>query len=409
MERVTRAVTAGRPFGPGQTLNTPPVLASTFRDGGDIGYGRHDNPTWQALESAVADLEDGVGAVAFGSGQAATAAVLAGLPAGARVVGPAVGYLGTRGLLGELAAAGALRVDLVDITDTAAVTSALGGPDPARLLWLESPTNPLLGLADVPALCAAARAVGATSVVDNTFATPMRQRPLALGADLVVHSATKFIGGHSDLLLGLVVAADAAALDAVRARRTSTGAVPGVFEAFLALRGLRTLAVRLDRAEAGAVELARRLTGHPLVDRVHFPGLAVGEAAARLAAQAEGPGAIVAFEMGGADGRAVGERVLAALQLIVPTTSLGGVETSLDLRVRWPGEDPARPGLLRMSVGLEDVEDVWADLERALRAGVTGGSPGEGATSPALATSPATSPGPAAASASAPVRAGVAR
>ncbi len=375
MERVTRAVTAGRPTGPGATLNTPPVLASTFRDGGDIGYGRHDNPTWQALESAVAALEDGAGAVAFGSGQAATAALLAGLPAGARVVGPAVGYLGTRGLLGELAAAGALRVELVDVTDTVAVTAALGGPDPARLLWLESPTNPLLGLADLPGLCAAARAVGAVSVVDNTFATPMRQRPLTLGADLVVHSATKFIGGHSDLLLGLVVGVDGAAVEAIRARRTSTGSVPGVFEAFLALRGLRTLAVRLDRAEAGAVELARRLAGHPLVDTVHFPGLAVGETAARLAAQADGPGAIVAFEVGGADGRAAGERVLAALQLVVPTTSLGGVETTLDLRVRWPGEDPARPGLLRMSVGLEDVEDIWADLDRALDTGVATAGP----------------------------------
>lgn len=393
MERVTRAVTAGRPVGPGQALNTPPVLASTFRDGGDIGYGRHDNPTWQALESAVAALEEGAGAVAFGSGQAATAAVLADLPAGARVVGPAVGYLGTRGLLGELAATGALRVDLVDTTDTAAVASALGGPDPARLLWLESPTNPLLGLADLPALCAAARAVGATSVVDNTFATPMRQRPLTLGADLVVHSATKFIGGHSDLLLGLVVAADAAAVDAVRARRTSTGAVPGVFEAFLALRGLRTLAVRLDRSEAGAVELARRLAGHPLVERVHYPGLAVGEGAARLAAQADGPGAIVSFELGGPDARAVGERVLAALRLIVPMTSLGGVETSLDLRVRWPGEDPARPGLLRMSVGLEDVEDVWADLDRALGAAVE--------CAPAVSSTPV--PG------SAPLQAGAAR
>lgn len=391
MERVTRAVTAGRPVGPGQALNTPPVFASTFRDGGDIGYGRHDNPTWQALESAVAALEEGVGAVAFGSGQAATAAVLAGLPAGARVVGPAVGYLGTRGLLAELAAAGALRVDLVDITDTAAVTAALGGPDPARLLWLESPTNPLLGLADLPALCAAARAVGATSVVDNTFATPMRQRPISLGADLVVHSATKFIGGHSDLLLGLVVAADAAALAALRARRTATGAVPGVFEAFLALRGLRTLAVRLDRAEAGAVELARRLAVHPLVERVHFPGLAVGEGAARLAAQSDGPGAIVSFEVGGPDPRAAGERVLAALQLIVPMTSLGGVETSLDLRVRWPGEDPARPGLLRMSVGLEDVGDVWADLDRALGSAV-GSSPAVVAT-PVVAT-PAGAPAP---------------
>ncbi len=367
MQRATTAVTAGRPSGPGATLNTPPVFASTFRDGGDTGYGRNDNPTWQALEMAVATLEGGAGAVAFGSGQAATAAVLAGLPTGSRVVGPAVGYLGTRGLLTDLAADRALQVELVDVTDTDAVRAALTGPGHVDLLWLESPTNPLLDVADVPALCAAARAAGTATVVDNTFATPLRQRPLELGADLVVHSATKFIGGHSDLLLGLVVAADADRVAALRARRTVTGAVPGVAEAFLALRGLRTLDVRLARAEASAAELARRLAEHPAVDRVRYPGLAGGRSAERLAAQTDGPGAVLAFEVGGADGRSAGERVLAALTVVVPATSLGGVESTLDLRVRWPGEDPARGGLLRMSVGLEDVEDLWDDLDAALR------------------------------------------
>jgi cystathionine gamma-synthase len=371
MQRATTAVTAGRPPGPGATLNTPPVFASTFRDGGETGYGRHDNPTWQALETSIAALEGGSGAVAFGSGQAATAAVLAGLPVGSRVVGPAVGYLGTRGLLGELSAGGALDVELVDVTDTDAVRAALAGPRRADLLWLESPTNPLLEIADLPALCAAARSAGAVTVVDNTIATPLRQRPLELGADLVVHSATKFIGGHSDLLLGLVVAADPQRVDALRARRTGTGAVPGVSEAYLALRGLRTLDVRLTRAEATAAELARRLSAHPLVDRVRYPGLAGGLSADRLAAQTDGPGAVLAFEVGGADGRAAGERVLAALRLIVAATSFGGVETTLDLRIRWAGEDPGRPGLLRLSAGLEDVEDLWEDLDTSLRAALT--------------------------------------
>jgi cystathionine gamma-synthase len=371
MQRATTAVTAGRPPGPGATLNTPPVFASTFRDGGETGYGRHDNPTWQALETSIAALEGGSGAVAFGSGQAATAAVLAGLPVGSRVVGPAVGYLGTRGLLGELSAGGALDVELVDVTDTDAVRAALAGPRRADLLWLESPTNPLLEIADLPALCAAARSAGAVTVVDNTIATPLRQRPLELGADLVVHSATKFIGGHSDLLLGLVVATDPQRVDALRARRTGTGAVPGVSEAYLALRGLRTLDVRLTRAEATAAELARRLSAHPLVDRVRYPGLAGGLSADRLAAQADGPGAVLAFEVGGADGRAAGERVLAALRLIVAATSFGGVETTLDLRIRWAGEDPGRPGLLRLSAGLEDVEDLWEDLDTSLRAALT--------------------------------------
>jgi len=371
MQRATTAVTAGRPPGPGATLNTPPVFASTFRDGGETGYGRHDNPTWQALETSIAALEGGSGAVAFGSGQAATAAVLAGLPVGSRVVGPAVGYLGTRGLLGELSVGGALDVELVDVTDTDAVRAALAGPRRADLLWLESPTNPLLEIADLPALCAAARSAGAVTVVDNTIATPLRQRPLELGADLVVHSATKFIGGHSDLLLGLVVAADPQRVDALRARRTGTGAVPGVSEAYLALRGLRTLDVRLTRAEATAAELARRLSAHPLVDRVRYPGLAGGLSADRLAAQTDGPGAVLAFEVGGADGRAAGERVLAALRLIVAATSFGGVETTLDLRIRWAGEDPGRPGLLRLSAGLEDVEDLWEDLDTSLRAALT--------------------------------------
>jgi len=371
MQRATTAVTAGRPPGPGATLNTPPVFASTFRDGGETGYGRHDNPTWQALETSIAALEGGSGAVAFGSGQAATAAVLAGLPVGSRVVGPAVGYLGTRGLLGELSAGGALDVELVDVTDTDAVRAALAGPRRADLLWLESPTNPLLEIADLPALCAAARSAGAVTVVDNTIATPLRQRPLELGADLVVHSATKFIGGHSDLLLGLVVATDPQRVDALRARRTGTGAVPGVSEAYLALRGLRTLDVRLTRAEATAAELARRLSAHPLVDRVRYPGLAGGLSADRLAAQTDGPGAVLAFEVGGADGRAAGERVLAALRLIVAATSFGGVETTLDLRIRWAGEDPGRPGLLRLSAGLEDVEDLWEDLDTSLRAVLT--------------------------------------
>lgn len=371
MQRATTAVTAGRPPGPGATLNTPPVFASTFRDGGETGYGRHDNPTWQALETSIAALEGGSGAVAFGSGQAATAAVLAGLPVGSRVVGPAVGYLGTRGLLGELSVGGALDVELVDVTDTDAVRAALAGPRRADLLWLESPTNPLLEIADLPALCAAARSAGAVTVVDNTIATPLRQRPLELGADLVVHSATKFIGGHSDLLLGLVVAADPQRVDALRARRTGTGAVPGVSEAYLALRGLRTLDVRLTRAEATAAELARRLSAHPLVDRVRYPGLAGGLSADRLAAQTDGPGAVLAFEVGGADGRAAGERVLAALRLIVAATSFGGVETTLDLRIRWAGEDPGRPGLLRLSAGLEDVEDLWEDLDTSLLAALT--------------------------------------
>ena len=361
----TLAVAAGRPTGPGDPLNTPLVPASTFRDGGEVGYGRDGTPTWAAFERAVAALEGAPDAVSFASGQAATAGVIRaalGMPRPTardaasdrppRVLAPAVGYLGTRALLRDLDAAGVLRAELVDVADTEAVRAALAR-EPARLVWLESPTNPLLDLADLAALAGAAHDADprALVVVDNTFATPLGQQPLRLGADVVVHSATKFLGGHSDLLLGVVAAADPAVNDRVRAHRHDEGAVPGVFEAFLALRGLRTLDVRLTRAQASAAELARRLAGQPAVTRVRYPGC----------------GALLCLETASA---AVSRAVLAAVRLVVPATSLGGVESTLDLRSRWPGEEHVPPSLLRLSVGCEDVEDLWADLDAALRAAV---------------------------------------
>jgi cystathionine gamma-synthase len=204
-----------------------------------------------------------------------------------------------------------------------------------------------------------AKRAGALVLVDNTFATPLRQRPLALGADLVMHSGTKLIGGHSDLLLGLIVAADPAWQRRLLDRRHGTGATPGVLEAYLALRGLRTLAVRLDRSEATARELAARLAGHPGVARVRYPGF----------------GAMVSFETGGTADNA--EAVCAATRLIVHATSLGGVESSMERRTRYPSEvEAGTPAtLIRFSVGLEHVDDLWQDLDQALasvpaRAGV---------------------------------------
>lgn len=342
-------------------MNVPPVLASTFRDGISPHYGRWGNPTWEALESTIGALEGGQ-AVTFSSGQAAIAAVLDALPAGAVVVYPTAAYAGTRQLLGLLAEAGRLRLRPVDITDTDAVVAALPG---AAMMWIESPTNPLLGIAEVPRIIEAADAAGAQSVVDNTFATPISQRPLEWGADLVVHSATKYIGGHSDLLLGAVVARDGARREFLTHHRTLHGSVPGTVEAFLALRGLRTLPIRFARQQETAALLAERLHAHPAVTVVRYPGLAGDPHHARAATQMRGFGAMVSFELPSAD---AADRLIGALELAVPTTSLGGVETTVERRSRWPGEERVPPGLLRLSVGLEHPDDLWDDLSRGLEA-----------------------------------------
>jgi cystathionine gamma-synthase len=343
-------------------MNVPPVLASTYRDGGPLQYGRWGNPTWAALEETIGALEGG-GAVTFSSGQAAVAALLDALSPGAVVVHPTGAYTGTRALLGELAMSGRLRLRPVDVTDTEATLAALRGAD---LAWLESPTNPLLGVAELPRLLEACGALGIPGVVDNTFATPVLQRPLEWGAAAVVHSATKYIGGHSDLLLGAVVTADEERRSALVSHRTIHGAIPGSFEAYLALRGLRTLSVRFARQQETAQQLAERLAAHPAVVRVRYPGLASDPFHDRALAHMDGFGAIVSFEMASAE-RA--DSVVGAVELVVATTSLGGVETTIERRGRWPGED-APEGLLRLSVGLEHVEDLWDDLSVALARGI---------------------------------------
>jgi cystathionine gamma-synthase len=366
----TRAVTAGRAHaGPDAPVTTPVVLTSTYTasDGatapGDRGYGRWDNPTWAALESAMGELEGGRG-VAFASGMACVAAVVSLVPVGGVVVVPRAPYSGTGQLAAELAAAGRLAVREVPVADTDAVAAALVGADVALL---ETPTNPLLEVADLPAIAAAARAAGTLLAVDNTFATPLLQRPLAVGADLVVHSATKYLGGHSDVLLGVAVAADEALEARLRGHRTLHGAIPGPWEAWLVLRGLRTLHLRVERAGANAAELARRLTGHPAVERVRHPALPDDPGHARAAAQMSGFGAIVGVEVRG--GPEAAERVCSAARLWVHATSLGGVESTLERRRRHAAESPEVPeALLRLSVGVEDVEDLWRDLDQALRA-----------------------------------------
>ena len=366
----TAVIYAGRPgHAAGEPLNTPLVLASNFQAGttaapgtgqGGRAYSRTDaTPGWEALETAVGQVEGGH-AVAFSSGMAAIAAVLDLVPAGARIVAPADCYFGVGELLADGQQQGRWAVDRVDLTDTAAVQAAVAGAD---LLWLETPSNPLLEVADLPTLCAAGRRAGAIVGVDNTFATPLLQQPLALGADVVVHSATKFIGGHSDLLSGITIAGDQALAGRLRHRRGLSGATPGALEAFLALRGLRTLALRLDRGQANAGELARRLDGHPAVGRVRYPGLPSDPGHRTAATQMTGFGAVLAFEVADAP---TADRLCRAVQVIVAATSLGGVETTIERRSKLAGQGHLPPGLLRLSVGCEHIEDLWNDLSSAL-------------------------------------------
>ena len=342
----TVAVTAGRPpREPDQPLNHPIVMASTYVAGGDREYGRYGNPTWSAFEETLGALEGGR-ALAFSTGMAAVTTVLDLVGHDGLVVAPAHSYTGTLLELADLEGRGRIRTRLVDITDTEAVVAAV---EDAALVWFESPTNPALEVADIAAISAAARETGAYVVVDNTFATPVNQRPLSMGADIVVHSATKYLAGHSDALLGAVVTADEQLHGVLKGRRDLLGATPGTLEAFLAARGLRTLHLRMERAQANAAELVRRLEGHPAVQEVRYPAF----------------GAIVSVVL--AQGAMAADLLCRKTRLWVHATSLGGVESTLERRRRWKAEPATIPdALVRLSVGIEDVEDLWEDLERCL-------------------------------------------
>ena len=358
----TIAVTAGRPpASPDAPLNEAVAFASAYHAGGPVAYARDGNPNWSALEDAIGRLEGG-DALVFASGMAAIAAVVDTLPVGAKVVAPIEGYNGTRRLLRDAASPGRWDVHFVDVMDTDAVLAACEG---AALLWLESPTNPLNGVVDLPALIAGAHDLGAQVAVDNTYATPLLQRPLELGADIVAHSVTKLLSGHSDIVLGATVTRDDGCCETLRGHRSAYGAVPGPMEVFLALRGLRTLALRVERSQQSARVLAERLASDPHVSRVRYPGLADDPGAARAAAQMDGPGSMVAFEVAG--GSDAAEAACKATRLIVHATSLGGIETTMERRARWAEDAGIPPALIRMSVGCEDVEDLWADLARELR------------------------------------------
>jgi cystathionine gamma-synthase len=339
-------VTAGRPQrAPDASFNVPVTLASTYVAGGEVEYGRYGNPTWTALETAVGDLEGGW-ALAFASGLAAASAVVSLLPEGGTAVAPDNAYTGTLSLLRERVDTGRAKLHAVEVSDTAATVAASAGAD---LLWLESPTNPRLDVADLPTLVAAAHEAGALVVVDNTFATPVLQRPLEIGADLVVHSATKLLAGHSDVQMGIVCGRDECLLGRLDDYRRLHGAIPGPMEAWLTLRGIRTLALRVERGQHTARTLAQRLGSHPAVSLVRYPG----------------SGTIVSIELAG--GLTAADRLAAGVRLWIHATSLGGVESTLERRRRWPSEsDAVSESLVRLSVGIEDQEDLWDDLAAAL-------------------------------------------
>ncbi len=350
---------AGAPYLPG------PTFAAPYHTPGDpadspFTYGRFHNPTWQLYEQALEMLEGGP-AVLFPSGMAASAAVLATvLKAGDKLVMPTDSYYTTRLIATEYFVP--LGIEVVTApTANDAQRALLNG---ARLLWLESPTNPGLDVCDIAALCDAAHGVGALVVVDNTTATALGQRPLALGADFVVVSDTKAMTGHADVILGHVATKDALWAEAVRTYRTRMGAVPGPMEVWLAHRSLGTLSVRLTRQCSSALAIATYLSEHPKVHGVRYPGLPSDPSFPTASKQMTMFGPVIAFEL--ADRESV-ERFFAASTLVFEATSFGGIHTSAERRARW-GADEVNEGFVRLSIGLEDERDLLRDFATALGA-----------------------------------------
>ncbi len=346
---------------PGESLNVPPVFASNYYLTDDRVYSRSEGtPTTDALETLLGDLDRGR-SLAFASGMAAAAVVFQRLAVGSTIAVPTDPYHGVAGIVAEGERQGRWSVRRLDQADTAAWVDAVGDCD---LVWLESPENPLITVADLPTICSTPRPDTTIVAVDSTFATPLNQQPLALGADVVMHSATKFIGGHSDLLAGVLTVASDDLYDEFHERRLLHGASIGAMEAFLTIRGARTLGLRLERAQDNAMELAIRLEAHPEISRVRYPGLAshpTHEVAARFMS---GFGAVLSFETTGTGDRAT--QVCECAELVNHATSLGGVESTMERRAAIAGQERIPPTLIRFSVGCEDVDDLWADLDRAL-------------------------------------------
>ena len=351
-------------------LSPPLHMATTFEHGpagerrAGYEYQREGNPTQDRLESALAALEGGAAALVYGSGMAAMNGLLESLPRAAHVLIPADCYTGLRVLTQEFLPERGITATAVDMADLDAVRAALR-PD-TKLVWAETPSNPQLQVADIAALAAIAHGHGALLACDNTFATPVLQRPIALGADVVMHSTTKYLSGHSDVMGGaLVFAARDALHDAVAHRRHITGAILAPFSAWLTLRGCRSLPARMAWHCANARVVAGFLAAHPAVSQVHFPGLDTHPGREVAASQMSEFGAMLSFRIRG--GREAALRVAGALKLVTNATSLGGPETLIEHRASVEGANAiSPPDLLRLSVGLEHADDLVADLRQAL-------------------------------------------
>jgi cystathionine gamma-synthase len=355
----SQVVAAGRPEKkPDGALNPAIALNSTFHEGGPIGYGRYGNEAWSALEEAISVLEGGKTLI-FSSGMAAISSVFSLLPQGAIIVAAENGYQGTTTMLKKMHEAKKLEVRFVNLPNTDEVLKALPG---AQMLYLESPTNPAIEVVDLPVVIAAGKKAGNIVVVDSTLATPMVQNPLALGADIALHSVTKYLSGHSDILLGCVVTNDESIFERVEQARRYGGAIPGPFEAWIALRGLRTFALRMQRSQENAMELAKRLEKDPRVLKVRYPGLASDPYHERAKSFMKGFGAMISFEVK-ADIAQI-DKMCNSSTLITNATSLGGVESIWERRRRWATESHTIPeNLIRFSVGIENVDDLWSDIQ----------------------------------------------
>ncbi|MEO7252163.1 MAG: aminotransferase class I/II-fold pyridoxal phosphate-dependent enzyme [Arenimonas sp.] len=349
----------------------PPIhLATTFQHGpagervSGYEYLREGNPTQDRLESMLAALEGGEAALAMASGMAAMTVLLEALPADAQVLIPDDCYTGLRVLCAEFLPHRNIRSIAVEMSDLVAVAAAVTAQ--TRMIWAETPSNPQMKIADIAGLARVAKAAGALLACDNTFATPVLQRPLALGADVVMHSTTKYFGGHSDALGGALVFQRRDALfAAVAHRRHVTGAVISPFNAWLTLRGARSLPARMAWHCRSARTIAQFLAGHAAVEAVHYPGLAAHPGHAVAATQMSDFGGMLSFRVLG--GREAALRVAGKLRLIINATSLGGCESLIEHRASVEGPNPVSPpNLLRFSVGLENTDDLIADLQQAL-------------------------------------------